>query len=65
MLMEEAPAHTGVDEVRNRIMVMAGVLGVSDLHVWTITSGMISLGVCSTTVSGSTTRRTSTSRRAS
>jgi cobalt-zinc-cadmium efflux system protein len=43
VLMEEAPAHVDVDDVRNRIMAMPGVLGVTDLHVWTITSGMVSL----------------------
>jgi cobalt-zinc-cadmium efflux system protein len=43
VLMEEAPAHIDVDDVRNRLMAMPGVIGVTDLHVWTITSGMVSL----------------------
>jgi cobalt-zinc-cadmium efflux system protein len=43
VLMEEAPAHIDVDEVRNTIIGIEGVRAVDDLHVWTITSGMVSL----------------------
>ncbi len=43
VLMEGAPGHIDVDEVRNAIMGAPGVAGVHDLHVWTITSGMESL----------------------
>jgi cobalt-zinc-cadmium efflux system protein len=43
VLMEEAPAHINVDEVRDSIMSVRGVSAVDDLHVWTITSAMISL----------------------
>lgn len=43
VLMEEAPAHIDVDEVRNAIIGIDGVRAVDDLHVWTITSGMVSL----------------------
>jgi cobalt-zinc-cadmium efflux system protein len=43
VLMEEAPAHLDVDEIRDAIISSQGVLGVEDLHVWTITSGLVSL----------------------
>jgi cobalt-zinc-cadmium efflux system protein len=43
VLMEHAPAHIDVDDVRNAIMSVNGVVGVHDLHVWTITSGLESL----------------------
>lgn len=43
VLMEAAPAHINVDEVRRAIGEIAGVSGVHDLHVWTITSGLIAL----------------------
>lgn len=43
VLMEEAPGHIDVDEVRDAIIAIPGVRAVSDLHVWTITSGIVSL----------------------
>jgi cobalt-zinc-cadmium efflux system protein len=43
VLMEGAPGHIDVDEVRDAIAGQPGVLEVHDLHVWTITSGMESL----------------------
>ena len=43
VLMEGAPRHIDVDEVRNTLMSLPCVLAVHDLHVWTITSGMESL----------------------
>jgi len=43
VLMEGAPRHIDVDEVRNCLMDLPCVLAVHDLHVWTITSGMESL----------------------
>lgn len=43
VLMEGAPRHIDVDEVRNSLAGIDGVLEVHDLHVWTITSGMESL----------------------
>ncbi len=43
VLMEDAPAHIDVDEVRNTIVGIPDVVAVDDLHVWTITSGMVSL----------------------
>lgn len=43
VLMEGAPPHIDVDEVREAIRTAPGVLSVHDLHVWTITSGMVAL----------------------
>jgi cobalt-zinc-cadmium efflux system protein len=43
VLMESAPAHMDVDEMRDAMMGVPGVLEVHDLHVWTITSGRESL----------------------
>lgn len=43
VLMEHAPSHIDVDEVRRAMATVPGVLEVHDLHVWTITSGMESL----------------------
>ncbi|GAC1583767.1 MAG: cation diffusion facilitator family transporter [Candidatus Elarobacter sp.] len=39
VLMESAPEHAEVPAVRERIGRVAGVVGVHDLHVWTIGSG--------------------------
>jgi cobalt-zinc-cadmium efflux system protein len=43
VLMEAAPGHIDVDEVRQVLLGVAEVRGVHDLHVWTITSGRESL----------------------
>jgi cobalt-zinc-cadmium efflux system protein len=43
VLMEGAPGHIDVDEVRETLACIPGVVAVHDLHVWTITSGMESL----------------------
>ncbi|MFN2425006.1 MAG: cation diffusion facilitator family transporter [Candidatus Binatia bacterium] len=43
VLMERAPGHIDVDRVRTELRALAGVAGVHDLHVWTITSGMDAL----------------------
>ena len=43
VLMEAAPAHIDVGKVRAAIAELPGVQAVHDLHVWTITSGMVSL----------------------
>jgi cobalt-zinc-cadmium efflux system protein len=40
VLMEGAPGHIDVDEVRDTLCGISGVVAVHDLHVWTITSGM-------------------------
>ena len=43
ILLEAAPAHVDVGEVEASLGAVDGVEGVHDLHVWTITSGMVSL----------------------
>lgn len=43
VLMESAPGHLDVDEVRDAILAVEGVGEVHDLHVWTITSGFVAL----------------------
>jgi cobalt-zinc-cadmium efflux system protein len=43
VLMEGAPGHIDVDLVRDRLLVLPGVLAVHDLHVWTISSGLVAL----------------------
>ena len=43
VLMEGAPGHIDVDEVRTSLVELPGVLDAHDLHVWTITSGMVAL----------------------
>jgi cobalt-zinc-cadmium efflux system protein len=43
VLMEHAPRGIDVDEVRRVLRQQPGVLGIHDLHVWTITSGLDSL----------------------
>jgi len=45
VLMEGAPGHIDVDEVRDTLCCLPGVLEVHDLHIWTITSGLESLSV--------------------
>jgi cobalt-zinc-cadmium efflux system protein len=43
VLMESAPANLDVDAVRSRLMAIPGVLEVRDLHIWTITTGLVAL----------------------
>jgi cobalt-zinc-cadmium efflux system protein len=43
VLMEGAPAHIDVDNVRAAMLGTAGVRDVHDLHVWTITSGLVAM----------------------
>jgi cobalt-zinc-cadmium efflux system protein len=40
VLLEAAPKHVDVSEVRTHILALPGVVELHDLHVWTITSGM-------------------------
>jgi cobalt-zinc-cadmium efflux system protein len=43
VLMEAAPADIDVPEIGRTIGELPGVLAVHDLHIWTITSGMVAL----------------------
>lgn len=40
ILLEAAPKHVDMAEVRAHMLALSGVEGVHDLHVWTITSGL-------------------------
>ncbi len=43
VLMEWAPEHVDVEAIQRQLGAMPGVIAVHDLHVWTITSGMVAL----------------------
>jgi cobalt-zinc-cadmium efflux system protein len=43
VLMEGAPGHVDVDDVRAALLALPYVSNVHDLHVWTITSGFVAL----------------------
>ena len=38
--MEGTPPHVNLELLRNSILGVPGVLGIHDMHVWTITSGL-------------------------
>ena len=40
VLLETTPAHLDLDDVRDHLRRVPGVVDVHDLHAWTITSGM-------------------------
>jgi cobalt-zinc-cadmium efflux system protein len=56
VLMESAPGHIDVDQVRAAILGVEDVRAVHDLHVWTITSGRESLSAHVVTAEGRATR---------
>jgi cobalt-zinc-cadmium efflux system protein len=41
VLLEGAPAHIPLDGVRARLEAIPGVESIHDLHVWTVTSGLV------------------------
>jgi cobalt-zinc-cadmium efflux system protein len=43
ILLEAVPRHVSVAEVHSRMLGVAGVTAVHDLHVWTVTSGMVAM----------------------
>jgi len=43
ILLEATPAGIALDEVHDRIASVPGVTSVHDLHVWTVTSGVIAM----------------------
>lgn len=43
VLLEAAPAHIALGDVRAALENIPGVESVHDLHVWTVTSGMVAL----------------------
>ncbi len=55
VLMEAAPPHLDVEEISAALCAVPGVEEVHDLHVWTITSGMVSLSCHVTAADGTAT----------
>jgi cobalt-zinc-cadmium efflux system protein len=45
VLLEAAPAHIALETVRTRLESIPGVESTHDLHVWTVTSGMVAMSV--------------------
>jgi cobalt-zinc-cadmium efflux system protein len=43
VLLEATPRHVSLREVERRIAGIPGVTGVHDLHVWTLTSGVVAM----------------------
>jgi cobalt-zinc-cadmium efflux system protein len=43
ILLESVPRHVSMPEVQRRMLGVPGVAAVHDLHVWTVTSGMIAM----------------------
>jgi cobalt-zinc-cadmium efflux system protein len=61
VLLEAAPRGVDLEQVRAHVLGVDGVVGVHDLHAWTITSG---LSRCCPRTSSSPTRPLARSRRA-
>jgi cobalt-zinc-cadmium efflux system protein len=43
ILLEGVPKHVSMPEVERRMLGVSGVTAVHDLHVWTVTSGMVAM----------------------
>jgi len=43
VLLEQVPRHIALEEVERRMLGVAGVTAVHDLHIWTVTSGMVAM----------------------
>ncbi len=43
ILLEGVPGHISLGEVEHRMRSVTGVAAVHDLHVWTVTSGMVAM----------------------
>ena len=43
ILLDRMPAHLSVTEVEGRLLAVAGVSRVHDVHVWTVTSGLVAM----------------------
>lgn len=40
ILVQAAPPHLDLDQIRQRLAALPGVIDIHDLHIWTLTSGM-------------------------
>ncbi|MGQ0715639.1 MAG: cation diffusion facilitator family transporter [Gemmatimonadaceae bacterium] len=45
VLLESTPAHISVGAVRQQLEAIPGIESVHDLHVWTVTSGVVAMSV--------------------
>jgi cobalt-zinc-cadmium efflux system protein len=43
VLLESTPAHISLGRVRDGLQAIVGIESVHDLHVWTVTSGMVAM----------------------
>jgi cobalt-zinc-cadmium efflux system protein len=43
VLLEAVPGHVSMAEVQQKMLGVSGVTAVHDLHVWTVTSGMVAM----------------------
>jgi cobalt-zinc-cadmium efflux system protein len=43
ILLESVPSHVSIVEVEQRMLAVPGVTAVHDLHVWTVTTGMVAM----------------------
>ena len=43
ILLEAAPRHVSMPEVQRRMLAVPGVSAVHDLHVWTVTTGVVAM----------------------
>ncbi len=43
ILLEAVPRHVDLDEVKRSLLSVSGVADVHDLHVWTVTSGVVAM----------------------
>ena len=43
ILMEGTPTHVSLPEVEGAMRAVAGVVGVHDLHIWSLTSGVVAV----------------------
>ncbi|MFI5236103.1 MAG: cation diffusion facilitator family transporter [Gemmatimonadales bacterium] len=43
ILLESVPSNISMDEVEGKMLAVAGVSAVHDLHVWTVTSGLVAM----------------------
>jgi cobalt-zinc-cadmium efflux system protein len=51
ILLESTPAHINIVDLREQLNGVAGVRSIHDLHVWTLTSGVLAMS-CHVVVSG-------------
>jgi cobalt-zinc-cadmium efflux system protein len=43
ILLEVVPAHLSLEDIRGHMLQVSGVSAVHDLHVWTVTSGVVAM----------------------